>query len=43
MDTREIVELAEQARKHADEGVYLSVAEWPRALGVASEEVEPDD
>jgi hypothetical protein len=43
MKTGEIVELAEQARKHADEGVYLSVAEWPRALGVEPEEVEPDD
>jgi hypothetical protein len=41
MKTREIVELAEQARQHADEGNYRSLFEWPRALGLEPDEVDP--
>lgn len=43
MKTREIVELAEQARQHADKGDYRSLYEWRRALGVEPGEVEPDE
>jgi hypothetical protein len=30
LSTEEIVELAEQARAHADDGVYMSIFEWSR-------------
>ncbi len=43
METREIVELAEQAFSLAERGVYLSVVDWPPALGVQPAEVELDD
>jgi hypothetical protein len=43
MQTGEIVELAEQARQHVEEGVYRSIYEWPPALGVEPEEVEPEE
>jgi hypothetical protein len=43
MKTREIGELAEQARQHAELGLYRNVVEWPPALGVATEGIEPDD
>ena len=32
LQTRDIVRLAEEARKHADEGVYMSQFEWPPAF-----------
>jgi hypothetical protein len=41
METGEIVELAEQARKHAEEGNYWSIHDWRRALGVELEELSP--
>jgi hypothetical protein len=41
METREIVELAEQAREHAEEGNYRSIYVWRRALGVEPGDVEP--
>ena len=32
LSTEEIVELAEQARAHADDGVYMTIFEWSPAL-----------
>ena len=32
--TRGIVDLAEQVCLHADEGNYMSIFDWPRALGL---------
>ena len=43
METREIVELAEQAQQHVEEGLYRSVVDWPPVLGIETEEVDPDD
>jgi hypothetical protein len=43
MKTREIVELAERAHQHADEGDYRSLYEWPRALGLEPDDVEPEE
>jgi hypothetical protein len=43
MKTREIAELAEQAQQHVEEGLYRSVVDWPPALGIEPEEVDPDD
>ena len=43
METREIVELAEQAQQHVEEGFYRSVVDWPPVLGIETEEVDPDD
>ena len=33
--TREIVDLAQRVHVHADEGTYMSLFDWPRALGRA--------
>jgi hypothetical protein len=41
MEKREIVELAEQARQHADEGNYRSLYEWRLALGVELGRLSP--
>jgi hypothetical protein len=39
LSTPEIVSLAEQTREHVDDGVYLSIFEWPPVLAM----VESDD
>ncbi len=33
--TREVVELAAKACKHAEDGNYMSIFDWPPALGLA--------
>lgn len=40
--TREIVDLARQVCQHADEGNYMSLFDWPPALGLA-DSVQADE
>ena len=43
LSTPEIVGLAEQTRLHADEGVYMSMFDWPAALGDETEDEPGQD
>jgi hypothetical protein len=38
----EIRELARRVREHAHEGNYMSLFQWPQALGVVADEHEDD-